>query len=901
MDLAEYYKYRRGLVNDMVVDLIGPSEENEIIHDRPCNRYISGILYPRKSGNIAPEIDTETSDDDDEGFAADPPVAMANVRYPSSMGLTFAVDSKTARKINISVQTAKYIPITTRTPDENSSKIDDENNGNETILGMVEGEIWQRVPLPNESVEIDIGVPDSKYTELSIEGLRIFTRVRTSDSSGIVPVTVALVNNNELPSDASTSDEMAFFQSRIFITSAEPNGGVFASRLVANVSISDEDLKSYRLLYRHLGEYATGHGCSVDWEVDERNRDRAKTIFTTYSPEYNLLLTDSNPDIKGEVLDIKWLIHTTRDKVIEELYVFCSEYDSWIKSCYTEAEGLRTIEKEVYDTAKTHLYNCEEALERMRAGVGLLARNDESNNEEWAAFKFMNQAMLQQRTRSVWLRRDKPEGGPERINEHHWRPFQLAFILLCLVGISNKESDDRKFLDLLWFPTGGGKTEAYLGLISYTVFLRRLKNTNGAGVTALMRYTMRLLTIQQFERAALLICCCEEIRRNNPMLGEEPVSVGLWLGQGATPNRRKDAAIALSQLATGAKLETKNPVQLHQCPWCGKTLTHKNYAIAKNPDKMIVSCRSDDCEFSESLPVYLIDDDIYDFRPTLIIATVDKFAFLPWSERALEIFNSGDQDDSEQLPPELIIQDELHLISGPLGTLTGLYETAVDALCSRSGSIPKIIASTATIRRARQQAIGLFNREVRQFPPPALDVRNSYFAVEVPEEDKGSRLYIGLIAPGTSHATLLIRCYAALFQGVNDREALNETKDPYWTLVGYFNSLRVLGAANFQIEDDVKAQLVRLSRQSGKDARPVDEHCELTSNEPSSAIPKHLKKMGISYSSDGPRALDYILATNMISVGVDIDRLGLMAVMGQPQSTSEYIQSTSRVGRQFPG
>jgi hypothetical protein len=263
------------------------------------------------------------------------------------------------------------------------------------------------------------------------------------------------------------------------------------------------------------------------------------------------------------------------------------------------------------------------------------------------------------------------------------------------------------------------------------------------------------------------------------------------------------------------------------------------------------------------------------------------------------LFNIADKRKAEQERPELIIQDELHLISGPLGTLVGLYETAIDALCTDKGVRPKIIASTATIRRAGQQTAALFDRSIRQFPPPGIDARDSYFAVQASPEKSGDRLYLGLMAPGTSHTTLLVRTYAALLQSVFEIQSSADVKDPYWTLVGYFNSLRVLGGARLQVSDDVDDRMELLATQHAITKRDIEGLIELTSREPSSRIPDHLKHMAVSYPD--PNALAVILATNMISVGVDIDRLGLMAVMGQPQTTSEYIQSTSRVGRKFPG
>jgi hypothetical protein len=295
------------------------------------------------------------------------------------------------------------------------------------------------------------------------------------------------------------------------------------------------------------------------------------------------------------------------------------------------------------------------------------------------------------------------------------------------------------------------------------------------------------------------------------------------------------------------------------------------------------------------LPVHLIDEAVYDARPTLVIATVDKFASMPWRPATSALFNRDDDPDGGTPPPELIVQDELHLISGPLGTLTGLYETAVDALADQ----PKVIASTATIRRAADQGRRLFAREACQFPPAGLDARDSWFAEETPREEKASRRYVGLLAPGTSQSTLLIRTYATLLHRAKEAKTGDDVRDAYWSLVGYFNSLRVLSAAELQVHDDVVAYLELLAEREGVDVRSVANYSELTSRIDASDIPTRLK--GIEKRLPDDDTVDVLLATNMIAVGVDVDRLGLMAVMGQPQTTAEYIQATSRVGRAHPG
>jgi hypothetical protein len=267
---------------------------------------------------------------------------------------------------------------------------------------------------------------------------------------------------------------------------------------------------------------------------------------------------------------------------------------------------------------------------------------------------------------------------------------------------------------------------------------------------------------------------------------------------------------------------------------------------------------------------------------------------MAWREEVGTLFSR----DGQNPPPDLIIQDELHLISGPLGTMVGLYEAAVDA-ASTGTARPKIVASTATIRRASQQVRAVFDREARQFPPSGITSTDSYFSVEASPQTKGTRRYLGVMAPSVSHTTLLVRAYAAVLQAAKDLPADDEVRDVYWTLLGYFNSLRVLGGAYMQVLDDVPMRLKVVARRLGTEPRELGEPGELTSRVSSSEIPHELAKLENSYPDD--QAPDVVLATNMISVGLDVDRLGLMVVMGQPQATAEYIQSTSRVGRKHPG
>lgn len=873
-NLNTYYEFRDGLVDAVYRDLVGPSEELETIKDAPLTKYIAGILYPRSEERIGPEEDNDLPEDDADDFAPDPPVALANLRYPSSFGVTFAVDIRATEAIAIEVAGARYEMVP---------------SGEGERRGALQSE-WKRVPLVIQP-QIVSASKNTSGEELTLApGLGLFYRVRIPEEY-VASVTVVVVNENRVSSGdkMGTRDALSFFQMSLKFTGVESIRAPFVERHVSTLSVEDADLDSYRLLYRDARSFAVGHGCGVEWIASE-DGTRCTEIRSATMPRYELRLADSNPDIPVAGLSMKSLGSPDWSGARSALQALCTGYEEWISAQEKRAAELPF---DLKSTAEVHMKGCRQALARMRAGIELVDKDEQCRK----AFRLANIAMLKQRARTDWLKMGKPTPAPVESDTVTWRPFQIAFILLCLKGIADPGNDERQIADLLWFPTGGGKTEAYLGLIAFTIFLRRLRSKGKAsGVTVLMRYTLRLLTIQQFERAALLICSCEHLRKNNETeLGRDRISIGLWVGQNATPNTRKDCGEALKKLQKGETLTTENPVQLQQCVWCGVVLDHRNYWQTADDRRLMISCRQEGCEFSKGLPAFLVDEDIYDYRPSLIIGTVDKFAALPWKGETAALFNV----DSPNVPrPELIIQDELHLISGPLGTLTGLYETAVDALCKYSGNPAKVVASTATIRRAGSQTKALFDREFRQFPPPAIDAADSYFAREALREEKGTRYYCGLVAPGTSQSTLMIRTYAALLQAAKGLPGSDSVRDTFWTLLGYFNSLRVLGGAKLQVQDDVTDRLNYLGLLHNTEPREIDE-VELTSRVPSAEIPMNLKRIERRYPDK--KVVSVLLATNMISVGVDVDRLGLMVIMGQPQATSEYIQATSRVGRRFPG
>jgi hypothetical protein len=685
---------------------------------------------------------------------------------------------------------------------------------------------------------------------------------------------------------------------------------------------------------------------------------------------------NDEPDLAGLELDMRALGDAADGELRALLEPLSRAYSAWIDS---QEQRLRAGVEGLADHAATGadvIAGARGVCERITDGIALL----ESDATARDAFRFANRAMALQRVHSQWAEHRR-RGGEEplehfdRSARRSWYPFQLAFILLNLPSVTDPTHPERSHptkasCDLLWFPTGGGKTEAYLGLAAYVLGLRRLQPQLGglradAGVVVVMRYTLRVLTLQQFQRASALICACEVLRREDPeRWGAEPFRIGLWVGQATTPNRVDIAAEALRNLHGDGWSKTGGgrPDQLSSCPWCGKAIEAGRDMRAETLEggrcRVLTFCGDGlgGCEFSQrksrddGLPVITVDEEIYRRLPALLIATVDKFAQLPWKGETQTLFGEVDgrcerhgfrspeladtdshpakgplpaartvERDQRLRPPDLVIQDELHLISGPLGTMVGHYETAIDRLMSWDldgvAVRPKVIASTATIRRARQQVHQLFLREVSIFPPPALDAEDSFFARERPlsDEDPG-RLYLGVCAPGRRLKAVLIRVYVAfLAAGQTIYERYGAAADPWMTLVGYFNAMQELAGMRRLCEDDIRTRLGKTDRRglARRNLGPYSTE-ELTSRLAAADIPNRLDHLEQVFDpaeeqkrkrggKGARRPIDVLLATSMISVGVDVQRLGLMVVAGQPKTTAEYIQATSRVGRARPG
>ena len=873
-------------------DLMGPYTENEILTSRPSDVYLTGMLWPRETRMGAEEDEKIGLSGADEGETSgtteDEEISLAGLVRPCSAGVSFAAKSAGERiALDIRVHFATYKDV-----EVISSETEDGNQGGSgTGSGQTRTD-WHRhahdisitdVLLEEKSRLIDLNQPGIQ------EGVRLHLRTVTW-SEGVL-VTVTLLNYTQPNKDEGRNgiERSTLFQVRLEIKPSR--GTVFVAR-PSRRAVLDEDDRSAELLYRNAREFATGHTCSVEWKTGSDNTI-ADMIATSWIPNVRVSATSTlgheffeelRQREEFKPLSAGWLAKAGPNELDKALQALPAVYGKWIDS---KEALLSSLPVEFQEQGKRNIEICRNVQARMSSGATRITGSSEMSR----AFRLANLAMEVQHGWDP----DRSARGPLE-----WRPFQLGFILLAAASVAERKHPERQIMDLLWFPTGGGKTEAYLALIAFLAFYRRLSageaTHEGDGVAAIMRYTLRLLTTQQFSRATAVMLACEAIRRgripeadcSSHELGNSPFSIGLWVGGAAVPNRVSDAATALSSSSDQA-----TPRQLLHCPACGERL---NWFHNKQARAIHVRCENKDCLLfhpEEPLPIWTVDEDIYRVRPTLLIGTIDKFVQIV---RRVEVNRLFGLDNGH--PPDLILQDELHLVSGPLGTVAGLYEVAIDRMFSSEGVCPKIIGSTATIQRASEQVRALFNRQTAQFPPPCLDADDSGFAVADPNAP--GRVYAGVTTAGRSAKFSLQAVAASLLQSAVGGTTDDKIRNPYWTLISYFNSLRELGGALVLMQDDVNDSLAILAQRRGEASRNPQFIEELTSRRTQAEVRDMLEQLAVPADAQG--SLDIVLATNMLSVGVDIPRLGLMLVNGQPKGIAEYIQATSRVGRgKVPG
>lgn len=696
-------------------------------------------------------------------------------------------------------------------------------------------------------------------------------------------VTVTLCNTQVVSDDAnefvSERAEKTLFEANLRCVIDAGEVGEYPR---VDRSLLDNEEQEIELQYAAQRIYAIGHGCAADWVTTHAG---VAELFTQTMPVAEVPQMTADTGSGGDAaLSLSALSRLDEHPSMleRELPSFVEGYATWAAS---QKDTISELSEDDRAAATRICRRTGATVNRMRGGLALLTKDSQAR----LAFALANRAMLDQMRQY-----DAVKGKPRSDDAYRWRPFQLAFLLTVLESSADPDSEDRDLVDLIWFPTGGGKTEAYLGLIAFQIALRRLRHpSTGGGTCVLMRYTLRLLTRDQFLRASRLICALERVRRARGDLGLEPISIGLWVGKATSPNTFAEAEKLLSEARASGELP---PLVLDSCPWCGNRFDARSSYQATGR-LFAFHCVNPQCELRGALPCNVVDEALYANPPTMLVATVDKFARLAWEERASAFFGGV-----QHLPPELIIQDELHLIASALGSVAGLYEAGVDTVLRLRGTYPKYVASTATIRMATQQVRRLYGRDVSVFPPPGLSRDDSYFARTVPLTERPGRMYVGYLAPMLNRqkcmaplAAALLLAPNTLFKDEQEREALI---DAWWTQVVYHGSLKGVGNSHTVFVSDV-GDFMRLLNPRA-DTRTQANIAQLTSLQTAPENSAIFTRLALN--KDAQDSLDAVLATNMVSVGLDVARLALMTINGQPLTTAEYIQASSRVGRsEVPG
>ena len=992
-------KVRDELIRDLMNEMIGPRNgDEEVVMQNPQSLYLTGMLFPQTieldSDNQESNKNLETEPDDDD----------INNRFSmkqSSIGITCILSKDVKSEITATIRYGTY-----RTESKKPLKI-------------------KRNPWYEQKFEIKI---TEKKTGGEIYPLKDHDWLQFEYSYERIDNEIFLhayvVNTKQT---LKSTFKNISFQTSLEISSDDP---IIEHRAPKTNKFDSSD-RLLNFLFKNKNNFGYGHSCAIEWKSNDVVDRKLKKIKTTFIPHYiQRKISRAEPKDFGleKTVSMKELFSVENFEDYKELLMpLVTEYDTWIKESLEQKLSEET-DNDNREILKEQIAEAKKARDRISGGINLVS----TEKNAAIAFRFANKVMALQQSRQNKIKESSNHEFTDIPKDEDldakWHLFQLGFILMNLDSIVHPTIENRKITDLLWFPTGGGKTEAYLGLIAFTMALRRLsanRDPNGRldeeayGVTVMMRYTLRLLTIQQFQRAAALMCACEYERRHDlKTWGTMQFNVGLWVGRKTTPNQlmgKDDYSSAERTLSSWRDPETPpkehNPVQLLNCPWCGSQLGKKNYTVYEFkeyllPNKCRAFCSNSNCIFSQKymqkpilenqpsgyiwvgetcLPILVVDEDIYKWCPSLLIGTVDKFAQLAWSEKTSAIFGTGlkkscqkcgfinpnfDEGHIQQHqsdysfwdlqkpipPPELIVQDELHLICGPMGTMVALYETAIDYFCTKTNGIkPKIIASTATTRAASEQIMSLFNREeTRIFPPQGYEFGETFFSTS---DENQPKIFLGVCSTATSGLTVQGRISASLMSKIrslresSQKDGLNidSLLDPYYTLVSYYNSMRELGGAGSSYRDAVPDfienyyQRVTHKPESSKEPEqtklpettsdptgitellasteeqekiefekalekrkyapscpflPINPE-ELTGRQDSGEIPKVLKQLDVKLGNKD--VIDLLLSTNMLSVGVDIQRLGLMIINGQPKNHSEYIQASGRIGRSSPG
>lgn len=930
MEKQHYTQARLRVVDWLKSQLIGPASSlnnGDLSGISPLSRYPVGVLYPVDSSGEG--VDPACEDNDDvtlsKSSEEDTEETFVKRRYvpPSSVGFSFFV-ADDYWQLQIDASASRY-----RLADDLQLEADGQIR-KDGKYASTEDWVFNRELLGGDGHTVTVD-HEGEYPVFFANDAGVvkplgFLNVLAYDHDNGKIITISLVNK-QIIDDADARD---YYWKRAFKSLFEVTLDCYIEQGMVGEypDISYQDLsleyQELHLQYQHKKVYAIGHGAAVDWDIADSNNsyinssqatnsginnhselgrsDAAPHIYTDFMPIYEVpnVTADISIDTDFDILLLKNLINIQENKlqICQALERFIEGYQDWIETQRADVSKLDKIRQQVGTGIVERM---DIAKERMYQGVELL-RSDAVVAE---AFGLANQAMRQQMLQSGF---DTPK----------WRPFQLAFVLLSLASCIDETDHYRQEVDLIWFPTGGGKTEAYLAVAAFVILWRRLSFSpaSAGGTVSLMRYTLRLLTTQQFMRACRLICALELLRLAHLKLGEERISIGLWVGSNSSPNTLREAQQIIDKVQ-GGKHDELSKFVLTSCPWCQAPFANVAKNLKVGFKDFEFHCTNLSCEFGAqniALPCQVVDEVLYNKPPTLLVGTLDKFAMLAWKSETQSFFGKNGNR-----PPELIIQDELHLISSALGSIAGVYEAAISTVIEQKLVCPKYIASTATIKEATMQVNKLFAQQPAIFPPVGISAEDSYFAKTIALDKQPGRLYLGYMAPMLSRqrnlaplaATLLMAPLVLFPDDIHAEKLL----DAWWSMLVYHGSLKGVGNSHNSFNILVKEHYERLMKeyqqQQGLDDKQIAQDAtwqlmqkrlpnrltiaQLTSN--STAQQNETTFSKLKFERTNPESIDVALATNMVSVGLDVSRMSLMVVNGQPITTAEYIQASSRVGR----
>jgi hypothetical protein len=935
-EVTDSFSARKYILACLDRDLVGPSwKPNTMEADyhetlsldpksQPSRFYLTGYLSPHILDDDLDKLPEEeqthieaTKEDEIPGLAIDSNTSEEDNQLenkirsgdglltPRSIGLTVLPHGiNTKWEVDVECNWARYNRI------EPYSKDDKSHN-------------WKRTPC---SFIFKIRSTDFssenifEHEPIEYPGIRLHFRIGSSEHPSL---TVRLVNDNEhYKSEWEEITNNTMMQVKI---------NLYSQMGFSDVRNKHSETKdpSMDLLYSNSKVLALGHNIGVNWENDSTN------IWTDFLPKHEVPLMRSDDSLNDFIPKLSQLCDpVTLDSALEKALQFVEQYEHWLAEQRLLFESQMHLARFV-DVFEKHAAQVHGSIERIKSGTKFLLADQFAKD----SFLLANQSILHSQTHPSLSKHI-------RIKDFEWRPFQFAFQLLNVEGLLKRDHPDREILDLAWFPTGGGKTEAYLGLISMISFHRRLhpdtmiRENEHSGIAAIMRYTLRLLTADQ---AGRLIRLCGAMNETWKLQTERAQSfseftVGMWIGEKASPNKfyndprypkSNSVGKEFDYAVNGDKAPESTILQFQLCPWCGDDSVgeYGNWSIENRiveghmVPKLVGRCTGDECIFNQSIPFSCVDEDLYLHPPTILLGTVDKMVQLAQNKYAKslrhgpESYDNVPKLDSRRmlgfnqngpLPPDLIIQDELHLLSGPLGTLAGLIETALTVAWKHQGHSPKYVAATATIRGADRDIGLIYGRKLNVFPPPLLTARDNFFAQEqTPTPETPGRIHVGLLAPPRLSRSATDRPTASILQAVNNMRKsgdgsnkLDKILDPYWTLVMYYNSLRELGGGQSSLRQNIPRWMSQYATGSSQSQRDLAEggDVELTSRKSAKELSVARQRLDIELGVQ-PQCVDVLSTSNMFQVGVDIPRLGIMSIIGQPRSNSEYIQSSGRVGR----